>query len=369
MSLGSYRAPQFEPARTPSPSGPAGRPPPRPAARPTPPRYSPQPQRAQNPKYYRHYVAEVNAPKSGLYGKTALKALMRGNLVTGAISLGLSPTPVGIADYTPTAEDLAYAEAMDSDNQPGQIMTSPPPQMVYIKPNGQSAILLPSSTPDPFVPHPGPYEPWFEPMEDIEYIMPDQLPYRQPARIDNPDLQTAGQPQRGPDTRVNPYPGVLPQAYPGAKTLDKPGQNIELKVEFAPNGQMRIRTRVQTKRRWNRKKKDKKLNKWYLQALRVISNTWGVVDEVIQFGEAVTWNAFNAKGQYAMHLENGNQLAVFQGLAEGTYTLDLVGAVTDYAFGQTMDAAIGISSRAINKSLADTGMWNQNRGFSAGLAF
>lgn len=315
-------------------------------------------------------VRETKPKTEGNYLRAAMRTIVRSTPIGAVIAAGLTPTRMGSGDLSEanTLADIEYDKAMKGDNNPFGQVAAPPPQMVYIKPNGQSAVLLPSAEPDTFTPWRGPYEIWNDPMIDLDYVLPDQLPYAQPRRIDDPVATPLGQPLRGPQPATSPRPGrtrVRPR--PGARTMDRPGRAVDLKIEFSPQGEMRVRNRKARAPRWNRRRKDTKLKRWYLWALHAIDRTWGTVDEVIQFGEAVAWNTYTEDGRLAMNVEGRNQLAVFKGIGEGRYTLDPIGAATDYALSQTMDAVIAKGMRHTQKGLNEAG-WSFPTGIGTGPA-
>ena len=97
-------------------------------------------------------------------------------------------------------------------------------------------------------------------------------------------------------------------------------------------------------------------------AVITLNRTIGTVDEVTQLVDAVVWNArvpgeyykvgeFSGEEIHAMVRENGNAFEVAKGIAEGRYELDLIGAITDYAWSQTLDRMYGRVARGAQDTL------------------
>ena len=95
-----------------------------------------------------------------------------------------------------------------------------------------------------------------------------------------------------------------------------------------------------------------------------------------QLVDAVVWNVYvpgqtykhgEMAGQplHAMVANGGNPFEVAQGVAEGRYELDLIGAITDYAWSQSFDRAYGKAARGAQDNLNEFG-WNSNFGFQTG---
>jgi len=273
-------------------------------------------------------VGETTPKDTTNLGSNILRALRQG--VRGSAIVGiLAPSRLG--DGTLTDEAAAQAdrdfEKWQADNSEAP---DAPPQVTGFRklPNGKPGFeFYPPAEPTPLNPYTMPVE-----LPEIDL---DTIPNPQPSAIPSPD------PARIPASPAR-QPGAAPTRINRPKARPAPG--TEVQFEFRPDGKMRVRPRKQLAR-WERRRRDSKMKRWYVVALRAINQTWGTVDEARQLAEAVAWNTYTQDGRLAMNDAGRSQLRVFQGIGEGKYEVDITGALADHAINQAMDAAIGISSR------------------------
>lgn len=296
---------------------------PRPKARPGPEKRLPADRRgvrARGP----WQVGETSPRQEVNFLRTIFGAVKRGTPV-GAIVGALAPSRLAVSDASLMSEEDVRAIERDYEDwlveNSEQPEVGPQPEGFRVLPNRRGIEFFPSAEPDHFVPRRLPLE-----LPEFDF---DTIPAPQQAPVPLPEqLPMPSPPQVGPPNR----PAVLPQ----------PAQ--ELQFEFRPDGMVRIRTRP-LPRRWNRRRRDTKLKRWYVMALSVINKTWGTVDEARQMAEAISWNTYTKDGRLAMHATNGSQLEVFQGIGRGEFDVDMPGAIMDFAINQAMDLGIGLANR------------------------
>jgi len=279
-------------------------------------------------------VGNSTAPDHTNLGRNVLRAL-RGGLRSSVIGGILYPSELGdgtLTDEAVEAHERAYADWQAQNSSAPDV--PPEPTGFRALPNGRGIEFYPSAVPDPFIPTRVPLE---IPQVDLDTI---PTPGESPIPLPLPPA-VPGDPVVAPSA-----PGSPATRPPARKDQPAavPAPGVEVQFEFRPDGKFRLRTR-KLPRKWDKRQRDSKLKRWYVVALRTIDKTWGTVDEARQLAEAIVWNTYTKDGKLAMNVANRSQLQVFQGIGRGTYDVDVVGAIQDYAIAQTMDLAIGLANR------------------------
>lgn len=147
-------------------------------------------------------------------------------------------------------------------------------------------------------------------------------------------------------------------------------------------------TRKSQERMWRRRRYERKGGAYavYLGMMRAVTATYGAATEVQDFIEVMAWNSYGRDGRLAMmtvrqeafagqKVEKGDvwgamqvnaraYALVAQGLADGTFRLDLGGALFDYGVQQTQDAVIAAQGKAY-QSIANKAGWSAPVGIEA----
>lgn len=312
----------------------------------------------------------TNKPVLNILRGTA-NAIARYGRSLGGIGLILVPTEAG-RDAAPgykllPADAYTQEDALrDMSNYFPREIEAPnpvPPWMpgeVWVSPKTEDIELIPSPALDPYVPR------------QMPNLLPEVEVDTLPAPLEVPA------PYRAPLWEPPPPKELIPSLSPPTAELSPKNSPYQpetmVSVEFEPDGAVRIRQRVRSGVRFQKRRRDSKYNRLWFGAMRFFSLTIGTWDEIGQFMDAVAWNAtvpgkFKADGQPlpAMIAENGSALDVMQGIAVGKYDLDVMGAITDYALSQTMDALIGKTARSAQQGLNAAG-WTREMGWQIGPA-
>lgn len=258
-------------------------------------------------------------------GRSFFNALRRGVPVATVLSL-FAPSELGDGTLTDDAARQAEEDFNEWLTRNADAPEIAPPLEHFEAPRPGEIEFRPGATIDPFTPA----------------IMPNALPEIEFDTV--PEVPTAlpGQPAppARPPNRVDP--ARPPKRPRGPKT--KPAPSTSMEVKFYPDGKVRVQQRKEPAR-WERRRRDSKVKKWYVIALRTINQTWGTYDEARQLAEAIAWNTYTADGKLAMNQVGRSQLRTFQGIGRGEFTVDIAGAIVDYSIAQAMDLAIGLSNK------------------------
>jgi len=320
---------------------------PRPRARPS---RLPADNRAARNRFAGSWRVGTSEPANSTYlGRQILSALRRGTPV-GVIASILAPSELGDGSATDEALRQVERDYERWQNENSSAPTVTPSVRDLTRTRSGAIEFYPPEAPDPFTPLRRPIE---LPQVDIDTVppIPRELPSPLPA-------------QASPKPTPSAAPGRSPRPRLRRNLRARPATDTALELSVRPDGKVRLRQRQRTQ--WSRRRRDSKLKRWYVVALRAIDRSYGVYDEASQLSEAIAWNTYDAKGNLAMNLEGRSQLAVYQGIGRGEYEVDFVGALAQHSINQAMDWAIGVGSRYAyhgNHRLVglQSGPWDNNR--------
>ena len=333
-------------------------------------------------------VGEAELPGTVQLGRKLITKILGAgsSTIIGAVILGVRPTQMGDGTMTPEIYER-YKRSRIAPVAPGIEISN-------MKPNGNWVEFeFPNEIDD--------FEPWQAPPGEI---LPDPIevnddPFLPPPKrtlIPMSPREIEYWAERFPDwfgrPRVVPPHGrpAFPIGDPMLKPIgdpikfdappgpqDKPTGETRLNVEFREDGVMRIRKSTH-RAQWYRRGRDSKYSRYYMSAMKMIDNTWGVIDEAMQLADAIMWNTY-AKDQvytagprkgepvHAMVLEGRSTRAVVEGILSGKYEVDVGAAVVDYAIDQAQDMLIGKMARRGQQGLSRYG-WSRFSGFQTGPA-